>query len=77
MSTFKVFPVRLEPGADLIEFLVDFVKQYSLTAVCIITCCGSVSKAVIRFATDENNSMKIVSIFLRSYLKFSVNYVSE
>lgn len=54
-------PMRLQPGAEIKSFLLDFVARHKIEAAFILTCCGSVSKACLRFATDEQLSHKTVS----------------
>ena len=45
-----VFTVRLMPGDDLQKCLVKFIQDKGLSNGFIITCVGSLTKAVIRMA---------------------------
>lgn len=50
MSTFAF---RLHPGEDPKAALDNFAKERHLLAACILTCVGSLRKAVLRFANQE------------------------
>ncbi|MCJ2163333.1 MULTISPECIES: PPC domain-containing DNA-binding protein [unclassified Pseudodesulfovibrio] len=45
--------VRLHPGQDLLRELEYFCRAQSLDAGCVLTCVGSLTTAVIRFANQE------------------------
>ncbi|XP_063240335.1 bifunctional protein GlmU-like [Bacillus rossius redtenbacheri] len=49
-----VYPMRLLPGAEIKSSLIEFVKENRLEAAFVVTCCGSLTKATLRFATCEN-----------------------
>ena len=59
MSTLKTYPIRLIQGQDLKESLIQFAKESGLSAPFILTCCGSVSSATLRFAKPEFGSEKV------------------
>jgi len=46
--------LRLQPGQDLKEELDNLVQSRSIEAACILTCAGSLTKAVLRYANQEN-----------------------
>lgn len=41
---------RLHPGQDLVLGLEEFIRQHSLQAACVLTCVGSLQRAVLRLA---------------------------
>ncbi len=49
-----VITIRLRPGQDLKEELDQLVKERRLEAACILTCVGSLTTAVLRYANQEN-----------------------
>lgn len=49
----KAFALRLHPGDDLKGSLDAFVQERRLEAACLLTCVGSLRKAVLRFANRE------------------------
>ncbi len=53
-SVLRVFPMRLTPGADLTTSLLDAARTLKLEAPFVLTCCGSVSKATLRFADKKD-----------------------
>ena len=55
MSALKTYPVRLTKGQELKDFLINFAKDKNLSAPFILTCCGSVSSATIRFAKPKTD----------------------
>ena len=59
MSALKTYPVRLTKGQELKESLISIAKDKRLSAPFILTCCGSVSCATLRFAKPENGSEKV------------------
>ena len=59
MSALKTYPVRLTKGQELKDFLIKFAKDKNLSAPFILTCCGSVSCATLRFAKPENGDEKV------------------
>ena len=61
MSELKVYPLRLKKGAELKQSLLQFVSEKKLCAPFILSCCGSVSSAKLRFAKpkgEENERVK-------------------
>jgi predicted DNA-binding protein with PD1-like motif len=49
--------LRLRPNQDIHKELDDYVRKNGIKAAFILTCVGSVSKAVLRMAHDaEKNS---------------------
>ncbi|BCS86861.1 PPC domain-containing DNA-binding protein [Pseudodesulfovibrio sediminis] len=46
--------VRLRPGQDLLCELERFVREQSIEAACVLTCVGSLTTAVLRYANQEN-----------------------
>merc|ERR1712233_146115 len=61
-SSLTVHPLRLHPGTELKSALMKYVKDNSLVAPFIMTCCGSLTRATIRFAShtpaDGNNKVQ-------------------
>jgi hypothetical protein len=49
----KTFALRLHPGEDPKSALDSFAKTNQLQAACLLTCVGSLRKAVLRFANQE------------------------
>lgn len=45
--------LRLQPGQDLKAELDNLVQSSSIEAACILTCAGSLTKAVLRYANQE------------------------
>ena len=64
MSALKTYPVRLTKGQELKDFLIKFAKDKNLSAPFILTCCGSVSCATLRFAKPENGPEKVRNLKL-------------
>lgn len=56
-----VHPLRLLPGMELKQALLDFVRNNSLEGAFILTCCGSVSKATLRFAKRKDNPEQVAT----------------
>ena len=50
------YPMRFEPGADLREGLLTFAEKNDLSAAFIVTCVGSVTKAILRMANSKTVS---------------------
>nr|WP_321512902.1 PPC domain-containing DNA-binding protein [uncultured Pseudodesulfovibrio sp.] len=46
--------VRLRPGQDLLIELERLVEEQAVDAACVLTCVGSLTTAVLRFANQEN-----------------------
>lgn len=53
---------RLQPGQDLKVELDHLVQTEKIDAACILTCVGSLSKAVLRFA-NQNNATTLTGHF--------------
>lgn len=49
----KTFALRLRPGEDPKAALDSFAQVHQLQAACVLTCVGSLRKAVLRFANQE------------------------
>lgn len=49
----KTFALRLSPGEDPKAALDTFANTNQLEAACVLTCVGSLRKAVLRFANQE------------------------
>lgn len=52
-SSITAVALRLGPGEDLIEALHAFVRERAIDAACVLTCVGSLERAVIRLADQE------------------------
>ncbi|MEO1761636.1 MAG: PPC domain-containing DNA-binding protein [Cyanobacteria bacterium J06629_18] len=53
----KVFPIRLEPNADLRQSLNSFAVEQNIQAGFILTGIGSLKEAVIRFANQQDTTV--------------------
>jgi len=49
----KTFALRLRPGEDPQAALDSFAQTRHLQAACVLTCVGSLRKAVLRFANQD------------------------
>lgn len=49
----KTYALRLRPGEDPLAALDAFAQANRLEAACVLTCVGSLRKAVLRFANQE------------------------
>lgn len=58
-NNMKVYPMRLQPGTEIKSSLVEFVTSRQLNAAFILTCCGSVRKATLRFATCPDQTHQV------------------
>jgi uncharacterized protein len=66
-SSMQVLALRLSPGQDLKAELQQLVQQRGIPAACILSCVGSLQKATLRLANQENyrvyaQKMEIVSL---------------
>ena len=61
MSTLTTYSIRLKPGEDLTDSLIGLAKQKRLSAPFILTCCGSVRSATLRFAKPDSGGKEKVS----------------
>lgn len=48
--------VRLRPGQDLLIELERIAAERSIEAACVLTCVGSLTRAVLRFANQEKST---------------------
>ena len=53
----KTYALRLHPGDDLMLALDSFVEKQRMEAACVLTCVGSLQKAVLRFANQEQSAV--------------------
>jgi uncharacterized protein len=49
----KTYALRLQPGEDPKAALDAFAQTHQLQAACVLTCVGSLRKAALRFANQE------------------------
>ena len=63
----SVYPMRLRPGQEIKQCLEEFVRDHGLNAAFVLTCCGSVTKATLRFAANKNNETNRVRYVFRFY----------
>lgn len=66
-SPLQVYALRLKPGQDLKTELQSFITAHKIEAAAIITCVGSLQKATLRLANQNNfqkyeQKMEIVSL---------------
>jgi len=54
----KTIAVRLHPGQDLKIELDSLAKQHDMEAACVITCVGSLTRAVLRYADLDLVTLK-------------------
>ena len=50
----QTYALRLHPGEDPKLALDTFAQTHHLKAACVLTCVGSLTKAVLRFANQEH-----------------------
>lgn len=70
----NIYPLRLKPNQDLRQQLVDFALDRQILAGLILTACGSLKQAAIRFADCEACSIitdKFEIIALNGIVAFS------
>lgn len=58
----QAMALRLRPSQDLKVELDDFAKKHELEAACVLTCVGSLRKAVLRLA-DQHDVTEYVGKF--------------
>lgn len=51
----KTYALRLRPKEDLKAVLDSFAEKHNLEAACVVTCVGSLQKAALRFANQEQS----------------------
>lgn len=56
-SSARFYTLRLEPGADVLAEVQDFVARHDLKAVAIVTVVGSLTDAVIRYANQPDGTL--------------------
>ncbi|MCG8531142.1 MAG: DNA-binding protein [Desulfovibrionales bacterium] len=49
----KLLPIRLHPDQDLLLELERYATQKNIDAACVVTCVGSLTTAVLRFANQN------------------------
>jgi len=54
MGNMQTITVRLKPGQDLKEELDQLAVNENLEAACVLTCAGSLTTAVLRFANQSH-----------------------
>ncbi|MCS6929263.1 MAG: DNA-binding protein [Saprospiraceae bacterium] len=52
-SSVRMYALRVKPDQDLRQALLTFARQHQLLAGCVVTCVGSLRRAHLRFA-DQN-----------------------
>ena len=50
----RLWVLRLHPGDDLVDSIMDFARQHSINAGGIVTCVGSLNHARLRYANQNN-----------------------
>ena len=61
-NNLNVYPLRLKQGQELKRSLLEFAAEKQLSAPFILTCCGSVSSATLRYATPKAGGKENVSV---------------
>jgi uncharacterized protein len=56
MNTIKTISIRLKPGQDLKKELDALALKNNLKAACVLTCVGSLTTAVLRYANQPTTS---------------------
>jgi uncharacterized protein len=56
MNTIKTISIRLKPGQDLKEELDALAVNNHLKAACVLTCVGSLTTAVLRYANQPTTA---------------------
>jgi uncharacterized protein len=51
-SNSRLWVLRLHPGDDLVESIMEFARQHSIQAGGIVTCVGSLERARLRYANQ-------------------------
>ena len=55
MENLKTITIRLKPGQDLMGEMDQLAHKHQLKAACVLTCVGSLTTAVLRFANQSHN----------------------
>ena len=63
-STLSCYALRLKPGEEIMECLLQYVKDNNLKAPFLLSCVGSVTKATLRMANASRDTTNEV---LRHY----------
>ena len=53
-SNSRLWVLRLRPGDDLVDSIMNFARQHSINAGGIVTCVGSLNHARLRYANQNN-----------------------
>lgn len=53
-SDSKLWVLRLHPGDDLVDSIMEFARQHSIDAGGIVTCVGSLDRARLRYANQPD-----------------------
>ena len=53
-SSLTVYCLRVLPGQELQATILGYVKKNNLKAAFVMTCCGSVTKATLRYAQKSD-----------------------
>ena len=54
MENLKTITIRLKPGQDLMGEMDQLAQKHQLKAACVLTCVGSLTTAVLRFANQSH-----------------------
>ena len=54
MENLKTITIRLKPGQDLMGEMDQLAQKLQLKAACVLTCVGSLTTAVLRFANQSH-----------------------
>lgn len=54
MQNIKIITLRLKPGQDLMMEMDRVAAEHQLEAACVLTCVGSLTTAVLRFANQDH-----------------------
>jgi uncharacterized protein len=53
-SNARLWVIRLHPGDDLVDSIMEFARDHSIDAGGIVTCVGSLSRARLRYANQSD-----------------------
>jgi len=61
--------MRLKPGEDLKHALDKYIKEHQIRSACLLSCCGSLQQATIRYAGKKDTDVlkgkfEIVSLII-------------
>lgn len=57
VSVFSTLTIRLHPGQDLLQEMNAAVCSRNIEAACVLTCVGSLTRAVLRLANQSESTM--------------------